>query len=286
MDFDTIYADATPELRDQLRDFRAAHPIHTITVDGHAWETILTGTGEAVILWLVGGLRAGDAAFRSIPILADAFRILAPTYPPLDSMDTLADGLAGLMDAQAIDRAHVLAGSFGGMIAQVFARRHGDRVDKLILSTTAAPDPQAADRYEQELKMFADLPEDVIRQGAKQRFYDIIAPPEDEGAFWRAYFEELFGHRLGKADLLSTYHCLIDFMRNKSFTPDDLRDWGQRVLILDSDDDTTFGEGASDALRALYPNAKTHTFSGAGHSPGTNQRQTYFRIVREFLNSE
>jgi 3-oxoadipate enol-lactonase len=253
-------------------------------VDGHAWETILTGQGEDVILWLVGGLRAADAAFRSIPILADAFRIVAPTYPPLDSMDAMAAGLAGLLDAQGIEKAHVLAGSFGGMIAQVFARRHGEKVDKLILSTTAAPNSQAADRYKQELTLFSPLPEAVIRQGAKQRFYDIVAPPEDEGGFWKAYFEELFGHRLGKADLLSTYHCLIDYMRNKTFTPDDLRDWGQRVLILDSDNDTTFGEEAREAMHDLYPAAKTHTFTGAGHSPGSNQRDLYFQIVRDFLN--
>jgi pimeloyl-ACP methyl ester carboxylesterase len=58
----------------------------------------------------------------------------------------MADDLAGLLDALGIQRSHLLGLSMGGMIAQEFALRHGDRLDRLVLAGTgAAPARSAAD---------------------------------------------------------------------------------------------------------------------------------------------
>lgn len=59
------------------------------------------------------------------------------------SLDTVADGLARLLDAAAVDRA-VLAGcSLGGYAAMAFLRRHPDRVSALaLLGTRAAADDE------------------------------------------------------------------------------------------------------------------------------------------------
>ncbi len=282
MDFSAIYAHANPDLRDALLHFRQQNPPKTLWVDGVAWEVVVCGRGAQTLLWLVGGLRVADAAFRSIPMLADDYRIIAPTYPPLNTMAALADGLAGILDAEGVAHAHILAGSFGGMVAQAFIRRQAARADKVILSTTSAPDPAQVERYRQERALLADLAEDVVRAGAKEHLYHIIAPPPNEEPFWRAYLDELFTHRLGKADLLSTYDCLIDFMSAR-YTPDDLADWTGQALILDSDDDATFDSASQARLRALYPRAQTYTFRGAGHSPASTQRDTFFGVVRQFL---
>jgi pimeloyl-ACP methyl ester carboxylesterase len=213
------------------------------------------------VLLLVGGLRVADAAFRSITALEDEFRVITPTYPPLTTMAELGDGLAGVLSAEGIAGAHVLAGSFGGMVAQCFVRQHPHRVDRLALSTTAALDSESAAPYRQQAEMLAALPAEVVRAGAKDRFLDMVAPPDDERAFWTAYIEELFDHRLDKEDILSTLACILDFATHYQPTPHDLSDWRGQLLILDSDDDRTFGEAARQALRARYPRAKTYTFT-------------------------
>ncbi len=281
--FETIYADVPAEQRSRLLDFRASHIAERAEIDGIEWTYLDSGKGSETILLLVGGLRVADAAYRNIPMLDDEFRVITPTYPAADTMAALADGLMGVLDVAGIDKAHVLAGSFGGMLAQVFVRRHPSRVSKLILSTTAALDSQSAARYQQALDGLTPLPPEAVSDLAKQQMFMTIAPHEEEADFWRAYLDELYSYRVSKDEIISTYQCLLDFAQNVPPAPSDLDAWTGEMLILESDDDATFDEQARSAVRDLYPHAKTHVFHGAGHSPGTTQRDLYFRVVKEFL---
>ena len=282
----SFYDDAPSQFTQQLMTFRELHPPKTLLYKKQDWHYIDCGEDiDCIILWLVGGIKKADAAFRSIPILEDSFRIIAPDYPAVDSMQELANGLAQILKVEKIRKVNILAGSFGGMLAQVFVRRFPNKVSKLILSTTTAPNLASAERYQQELAMLRELPEDTVQTVAKERFIDLINPLESERAFWVAYLDELFTQRLSKQDLVATYHCLIDYMTHYSFSADDLADWSGEILILESDNDNVFDSDSRDSVNNLYPQAHTHTFVGAGHSPASTQRDIYFEIVHKFLRA-
>lgn len=282
--FDTFYHDAPLALSQELKDYRATHPPRHVMWNGLTWTYTVSGTGTQPVLWLVGALRVGDAAFRSIPLLEDGFKLIVPDYPPVMTMAELTDGLAAILTAEGIGATDILAGSMGGMVAQVFAHRYPDRVRKLILSTTTPPDPTQATRYQEQYAVVDELHESVVREGAKLQMLNMIQPSPVEVPFWQAYLDELFSVRLGKADLLSSYACVIDYMTNYQFTPQDFADWVNRILIIDSDNDATFGPEVQNRLKALYPSALGYTFQGAGHSPGSTHRDAYFLLVRNFLN--
>lgn len=284
MAFDHYYAGVPAEQREALRSFREEHPTKHVTIFGTEWTYYTMGQGEQVILWLVGGLRMADAAHSYIPLMQDHYRIIVPDYPVLDTMDELANGLAGLLDAEGVDRACVLSGSFGGMLAQVFVRLFPARVSKLVLSSTTAPDRKQAEAQNAPIKLLGWLPGILTRIMAKQQLYNIIDPPLHEATFYKAYLNELFSIRLDKSAIISTLRCLRAY-HYLHFSPGDLVGWDGDILIIDSADDATFSEQGQQAMRQLYPHAEVYTFQDAGHSPASTQQGAFFSKVREFFES-
>lgn len=60
------------------------------------------------------------------------------------TLSDMADDAIGVLDALGIDRAHVVGGSLGGVIAQVIAAQHPDRVLSLTLISTTTGNPALA----------------------------------------------------------------------------------------------------------------------------------------------
>lgn len=281
--FDRTYASVPADQREALRAFRETHPLRRATIAGTPWEYLDSGTGERVILLLVGGLRVADAAFCSILRLESEFRIVTPTYPALTTMTALADGLAGLLDAAGVAQAGVLSGSFGGMLAMQFAQRHPARLSRLVLSSTAIPGPAEAASYRRMARLMGWLPARLVLAQMRDRLLAIIDPPEAERAFWTAYLHELFGERLSKAEALSTLHCMVNFAETAPRSPEDLPGWTGDTLLITSDDDHTFGPEAQAALGRVLPGVQVHLLHGAGHSPAMTQPEQFFGAASAFL---
>lgn len=64
-------------------------------------------------------------------------------YPSLPyTLDTMAADTIGLLDALAIDQAHIVGASMGGAIAQIVAARHPARVQSLTCIMSSSGNPQ------------------------------------------------------------------------------------------------------------------------------------------------
>ena len=102
------------------------------------------------------------------------FRLGWDLDPPYDLNDMAADTV-GLMNALGIERAHIVGASMGGMIAQILAARHPDRVLTLtsIMSTSGDPELPPGDPEVTE-KLLSRSSEAESREASIARIVDLV----------------------------------------------------------------------------------------------------------------
>jgi 3-oxoadipate enol-lactonase len=133
------------------------------------WES--TGAGAPVLLVMGLGMNA-TAWWRTIPVLAERFRVIAfdnrgvgrsgRPEGPYTVAGMAADAMA-VLDAAGEEAAHVYGISLGGMIAQEIALGHPRRLRALVLAATTPGGPAAVGADEATLAFFrrrADMPAD------------------------------------------------------------------------------------------------------------------------------
>jgi 3-oxoadipate enol-lactonase len=109
---------------------------------------LLMGIGYDSSLWTLAQVPALSAQFQVVLMdNRDAGRSSRADHPY--RVADMADDVAGLLDALGVQRSHLLGLSMGGLIAQEFALRHADRLDRLVLTGTgAAPARSVVDPIE------------------------------------------------------------------------------------------------------------------------------------------
>jgi 3-oxoadipate enol-lactonase len=109
------------------------------------WES--NGEGKPFVLIMGIGYDSTLWGFHQVPFFSEYFKTII-----FDNRDVgrssksqesytiadMADDLAGLLDALGIEKTHMLGISMGGMIAQEFAIRYPEKLDKLVLTGTGA----------------------------------------------------------------------------------------------------------------------------------------------------
>jgi pimeloyl-ACP methyl ester carboxylesterase len=266
----------TMTLDEQLQAFRAAHPPRTLMAAGEVWTYLRGGGSGPTVLLLTGALGRAEFGFGVMAALEGAARVLAPDYPPVATLDALTDGLAALLDAEGVTHAHVVGGSFGGAMAQAFARRHPDRVASLVLSHTGAPDH--APGRGAAVALLSLFPGGLLRAVLRRRLSGTLASADP---FWLRQFHATIAG-LQKADVISRVHLAAEFSARYGAAVEPQRP-PFPVLVVEADDDPLFTPAKRAALHALYPDARVHAFQGTGHAAGILHPDAYAAVLREFI---
>jgi pimeloyl-ACP methyl ester carboxylesterase len=277
--------DATNSLWSRLFRFRATHPTVCATAEGIEWEYIACGQGDRALLILPGLFGVGEMSFEHILAFEDVYRVIVPSYPPaITCVPELIGGIVGILDAERIDRAQVLGSSYGGMVAQCLVRQYPDRVGTLILSHTGVPRPDRAAKSQRFVTILRLLPMSLMRTMLSLSTRRSLADTPEQRAFWQTYSNEVID-QITKADLISRYCVAVDFDVSCAFAPDDLKGWPGRILILEGDNDPIAESGEREALRALYRQARVHTFHGSGHMASIAKLDEYVAVIEGFLGA-
>jgi pimeloyl-ACP methyl ester carboxylesterase len=116
---------------------------------GRRYRTRVIEAGDGPALVLIHGVGGhAEAWSRNVRRLGRHFRVLAidllwhgysakPAYIPGEDIPAYVDQVLDLLDAEGIERAHLEGESLGGWIGLWLALEHPDRLDRLVLNTTA-----------------------------------------------------------------------------------------------------------------------------------------------------
>lgn len=173
-----------PQTATGKENIRVTFPYRLVTLDGMDWAYIATeGYGEGeVVLVLAGALCAPEVSWKTIAALAGKYRVIAPEYPPLDRMEALVDGIAAVLKREGVTQAHVLGGSYGGFVAQVFVRSYPELTRSLVLSHTLPPYAESAKSARKIMPWLALLPGSVLRWLMGKRLSGLLPEQTPETA--------------------------------------------------------------------------------------------------------
>ena len=279
----TFNAERT-NLPEQLSQFRATHAYKRLSITGREWQYLISGRLDRdVLLLLPGAPGIAEMAFHLILRFEDRYRVLALSYPAyLETVEQLIAGIITLLDHERIDAAHIVGGSYSGMIAQCLVRRYPQRVKKLILDHTSPPTRKKARIYRLYNFFLVLLPLLCIRTLLRRGNHLFSQGNTPQQRFWRSYFDEVITI-FTKEDYLSRIRVCIDFYQNYRFTSEDTCFGPATLLIIEAGNDSLVSVKERTALKALYPSAQVFTFSETGHSAWAYQFDTFFSVIANFL---
>ncbi len=275
-------ASAPPrDFAEPLRVFRANHAYTKQKVAGVDWEYIACGRGGQALLLLPGGISTGESLYRHIAQLENGFRIVAPSYAAVATMRELSDGLATILGAEGIAAAHVVGGSYGGLVAQAFVSHHPQRALSLVLSHTAGPDPKRGSLLKVALRLFRLFPPSWTKATFRAKLRGLLRHPQldpAERSFLETYLLESLAQTTPEA-MNAAYERVVDFCRN--YRAGEAL-WNGPTLILEGDDDPAVPPKDRKRIKQNYPHAQVYTFHGTGHLAAVLRLQEYLDVERRF----
>jgi len=270
---------------DAVRDrFLATARRSVDTIDGRAWEAFDTGDGSPTLVALPGAVGGGEGHFFLAEQLRPEVRVIAAGLPAVGTVSEAVSGLRAFLQARGASRPILLGASFSGLIVQAYVRAFPHDVAAIILSHTGVLDRARVKPSLRAARVVGALPVPVTRFMLRLLVRALVRKAP-QAAFWRDLYSDFIA-ATGRDLLVSRYLLTADFCAGPGWSPDDLRDWPGRVLIIDSDDDRVASEATRARLRSLYPQAEVATFKGAGHSTAIARPEEYARTIRRFVRGE
>lgn len=258
-----------------------------VSIGRQRLRVMVENPGAGRPLLLINGIGATGDLFEPLrPFLGERETIAfdapgvggspAPVYPP--TMRSLARLIAGMIHELGHDQVDVLGLSWGGALAQEVARRHPDRVGRLVLAATmpgwtSLPGRPAAISILLTPARYYST--DYLRRVAPTLYGGIIA--EHPGLLARHA-------RLREARPPSTvgYLWQLSALRRWTSVPW-LHRLRHRTLVLAGDDDPIIPLTNARLIAGLIPDGRLHVVEGGGHLFLFTRPEEIGGVITDFL---
>lgn len=279
----SMYADVPKDRLDDFLTFRRDFPYNEIIFNKVSWPYLVGGKSDTPLLLLSGALAIPDISWTSISNFATQWRVIVPAYPPVKDMDSLVEGIAAVLKHEGIEQVHVMGGSYGGFVAQVFVRKFPQLTRSLVLSHTLAPYPETATRLRPITRLLAWMPMGMLRLFMRRSFRSMMPEWSEETACLLAIFKELVDYTLDKQDVMGILERTLDYSK-RNFQAQDLEGWTGKVLLVFGEEDPATPLEVRQRLESLYPGCRVHLFRSAGHATSVTHQEAYQAVINDFLS--
>lgn len=274
---------------------------HWIEIQGTRIHYLQAGdTGPGIILLHGGGSDSASLSWTvSIPGLAECFRVFAPDLPGYGAsgqpevpytIEYFTRFLADFAAALQLDRFHLIGLSMGGQIALNYALRAPDRLERLVLVSTAgiglrprwailAKTLNRAPRLYEIMRRMGTATPERLRLGMRNIVYDpqqmsrafleeirtaVRAP--GAGRAWRFYLQNELTWTGFRTDLLGR-----------------LKEIRCPTLIVHGLHDRMIPVHRARAAHERIPASELRILEHCGHWPQREQPEVFNQVVLEFL---
>jgi pimeloyl-ACP methyl ester carboxylesterase len=239
------------------------------------------GQGRPVIF--LHGLGSASESWRTIATaLAADLRVLVPDQigfgasdkPMLDySTGMLVDFLAEFMDDAGLEKASLVGHSMGGRVASLFALRHPERVERLVLVSGAGYKPN----YEPEVLRALEFDTlDEAHRLLTLLYYDDATRATDAAA------RKMFADRVRSGSGYALNRMLESYRRGEGFA-DDLSPITAPTLIVWGKEDEIAAPGAARAAHSQVAGSKLILIERCGHLPMVEAPDELTAALKSFL---
>jgi len=278
--FDDVYANVDSAQSQSLQSFRAAHPAQTLKINGVDWEYVAFGEGDETILFLHGMTGAYDIWWNQMEALQNDYRVISVTYPAVDSLAEMSDGVFAILDAEGVKQANIVGTSLGGYLTQYIVANHPTRVLRAVFSNTFPPNDLIAEKNKSIGMALPFLPEWLVIDVLRGSFAASVYPASGNDELTLAFLNEISYGRMRKAQVVGRFYGVVE-----KFTAPDLNVLGIPVLIIEADNDPLVELVLREQLKETYPTAEVQTLSGVGHFPYLNRASEYTNLLVDFLST-
>jgi 3-oxoadipate enol-lactonase len=247
------------------------------------------GAGDPPLLLIQGLGYTSDMWWRVLPGLANARRVLrfdnrgvgrSELPAPPWTLEDLADDAVAVLDAAQVERADVFGVSMGGVVAQVLALRHRDRVRGLILGCTHPGGRDAARMEPDAATMLLDRTPRSPRAAveASLPFLYGMATPREE-------IERDVTVRLRHPLRAKAYWAQLDAMRQHDGLLAQLASVTAPTLVVHGTADRLVQPANATLIADAIPGARLEWLDGAGHLFWSDQPAATIGLVDDFLGA-
>jgi len=251
-----------------------------IKVGRLVWRVIETPGAKKgpVLIMLPGTLGTASIFEAAMTELGARVRMVSVTYPMIEGIERLADSLAGLMDKLGIARASIVGSSLGGFLAQHFAARHADRVERLILGNTLC-DPGLTRR------IVGRQPVEALRALPARAHRDMVVNSVKSWPETDPLAKKLKAILIDSGTRLLSARAMKARVLAVQAAPavPRLTIAGERITIIDCEDDPLLPRAVQDDVVRRYPGARHVRLSSGGHYPYIVRTRDYVATLKQAL---